>query len=186
MPAGCSSPRYSLLAPDLVVTTDTGSSNIDSIPPDPALAAVPTSTPAYDESHPGDPVLVPLLGGGGERYLLGLSELNGSVVARASASFQSPNWVVNVDLTSAGSAQWDELTQKYFHEIIGIDLDGQLISAPLVQPSQSTFSSFAGKVQISGSFTRQSAQALAAELNSGPMATALTPLTRKMVIALNG
>jgi preprotein translocase subunit SecD len=174
VPAGCSSPQYSLEAPDLVVDSAIGTSNVASIPADPTLAAVPTSSPAYDESHPVDPVLVPLLGGGGERYLLGPAELNGSIVARASAQFQSPLWVVDVDLTSAGAVQWDELAQKYFHEMIGVDLDGQVISLPLTQPSQSSFTSFAGRVQISGSFTRQSAQALAAVLNSGPMATPLT------------
>jgi preprotein translocase subunit SecD len=174
VPTACSSPEYSLQATNLLVTAATGTSNIASIPLDPSLTTVPTSSPAYDESHPADPVLVPLLGDGGERYLLGPAELNGSIVARASAQFQSPLWVVDVDLTSAGAVQWDELAQKYFHEMIGVDLDGQVISLPLTQPSQSSFTSFAGRVQISGSFTRQSAQALAAVLNSGPMATPLT------------
>lgn len=175
VPAGCSSPQYSLEAPTLVVDSAIGTSNVASIPADPTLAAVPTSSPAYDESHPTDPVLVPLLGDGGERYLLGPAELNGSIVARASAQFQSPLWVVDVDLTSAGAVQWDELAQKYFHEMIGVDLDGQAVSLPLTQPSQASFTSFAGRVQISGSFTRQSAQALAAVLNSGPLDTPLTP-----------
>jgi len=37
------------------------------------------------------------------------------------------------------------MTQKYFHEIIGIELDGVVQSAPITQPSQTTWSSFDGQ-----------------------------------------
>ncbi len=134
VPTACSSPEYSLKAPNLEIAVGAGSSNIGSIPLDPTLAAVPTSTPAYDESHPGDPVLVPLVGGGGERYLLGPAEMNGSAVARAQAVYQSPEWVVDATFTGPGATAWDELAHKYFHEIIAFDLDGQAISVPITEP----------------------------------------------------
>jgi preprotein translocase subunit SecD len=181
LPSACSSSSYSLQAPTLTVDTSTGSSNIASIPADPALAAQKTSTPAYDDSHSKDPVLIPLQGGGGERYLLGPAALNGTIVASASAQFQSPNWVVNATLTGKGAGEWDSLAQKYFHEIIGIDLDGQVVSAPLTQPSQATFTSFAGRVQISGSFTQSSAQNLALDLNYGSLPVPLKQIDQTTV-----
>jgi preprotein translocase subunit SecD len=44
-----------------------------------------------------------------------------------------------------------------------------VISAPITQPSQATFTSFNGQVQISGSFTQSQAQTLATELNYGSL-----------------
>ena len=69
--------------------------------------------------------------------------MNGSSIAAAQAVFQTPNWVVNITLTGPGSTAWDTMAHRYFHEIIGIDLDGRIVSAPLTQPSQSTFTYFA-------------------------------------------
>ncbi len=48
--------------------------------------------------------------------------------------------------------------QQQFHQIIAMDLDGQVISAPITLPTQGTFTPFNGKVQISGSFTETQAK----------------------------
>ncbi|MGH9017243.1 MAG: protein translocase subunit SecD [Acidimicrobiales bacterium] len=181
LPSGPSSSTYSLQAPTLTVDTATGNSNQSSIPDDPVLAAYKTSTAAYDDAHPHSAVLVPLAGGGGLRMLLGPSELNGTAVASATAQFQSPDWVVNATLTTKGAPAWDTLAQKYFHEIIGIDLDGQVISAPLTQPSAPSFTSFDGKVQISGSFTQSSASNLALDLNYGSLPVRLINIDQTTV-----
>jgi preprotein translocase subunit SecD len=181
LPSACSASTYSLQAPTLTVDTSTGNSNIASIPPDPALTALPTTNSQYDDLHPHAPVLIPLQNGGGERYLLGPAALNGTIVASAQAQFISPSWVVNATLTGKGAGEWDTLAQKYFHEIIGIDLDGQIVSAPLTQPSQATFSSFAGRVQISGNFTQQSAQSLALDLNYGSLPVPLSKIDQTTV-----
>jgi preprotein translocase subunit SecD len=66
------------------------------------------------------------------------------------------------------------MAKKYFHEIIAIDLDGQVVSAPLTQPDAGAFSSFQGKVQISGSFTESSAKDLALDLNYGALPVRFT------------
>jgi preprotein translocase subunit SecD len=186
LPTACSASTYSLQQPNLTVTPDSSAaagydSNLSSIGPDPALADQRTSTPGYDDAHPHSYVLVPLDDGGGERYLLGPSELSGTKVASALASFISPNWVVDATLTGTGAHLWDALAQKYFHEIIGIDLDGQIVSAPLTQPTQTAFSSFAGKVEISGNFTQQSADSLALDLNYGSLPVRLIRLDRESV-----
>jgi preprotein translocase subunit SecD len=173
LPAVCSSNRYSLEEPNLTVDTSTAVSNLSTITPDPALASHPSSSATYNDSHPESPVLVPLLGASGLRYLLGPSGLNGSAVASARAAFEAPQWIVDVTFTDAGGSAWDALVQKYFHEIIGIDLDGRAVSAPLNEPSQSTFTSFGGRMQIGGDFDRLTADELAAVLNSGPLATPL-------------
>ncbi|MGH9019282.1 MAG: SecDF P1 head subdomain-containing protein, partial [Acidimicrobiales bacterium] len=172
VPAGCPAP-YSLKSA-LLVNTSTGTANLQSIPLDPTLAAIATSTPAYDQSHPASPVLLALTGAGGERNLLGPSAMDGSSVASASAVFESPQWVVDVTLTPAGAVRWDAVAQRNFHRVVAFDVDGQILSAPIVQPAQTAFASFDGKVQISGSFSASAAETLAAELSSGPLAAPLS------------
>ena len=179
LPSACSAATYSLQKPTLTVDSS-GNSNENSIPPDPTLSSYRTTSSSYDDTHPHKPVLVPLQGGG-LRYLLGPSELSGSAVASAVAQFQTNAWVVNATLTRTGATAWDTLASKYFHELIGIDLDGQVISAPLTQPDQAAFTSFAGRVQISGNFTQTSAENLALDLNYGSLPVQLKPIDRTTV-----
>jgi len=173
LPSGCSSERYSLLTPNLTVDESSGAANLASIAPDPALASYPSSTAAYDDSHPQSPVLVPASGGGGARYLLGPAELNGTAVASAGAVFEDPDWFVNVTFTGTGGSEWNAVAKRYFHEVIGIDVDGLALSVPITEPSQSVFASFGDRMQIGGTFTRKSAEQLAAVLGSGPVVTSL-------------
>ncbi len=97
------------------------------------------------------------------------AQLTGTAVKSASAQLNNGQWTVNLVLTGPGSTAWDTLAKQQFHAIIGIDLDGQVISAPITQPTQSTFTSFNGQVQISGSFTEDQAKTLATELNYGAL-----------------
>jgi preprotein translocase subunit SecD len=185
LPTGPSAAQYSLQKPTLTVDSS-GNSNIASIPVDPVLASYKTTTPDYDDAHPHSTVLVPLQGGGGERYLLGPSELSGTAVASALAQFVSPSWVVNATLTGKGATAWDALAEKYFHEIIGIDLDGTVVSAPLTQPNSAAFSSFDGKVQISGNFTQTSATNLALDLNYGSLPVRLVNIDQTTISPTDG
>ena len=183
LPGACSASTYSLMAPNLTVSG--GSSNQSSIGLDPVLAQYRSSSPEYDDQHPHSPVLVPLLNGGGERLLLGPSELSGTAVASAQAQFSSPEWVVNATLTGSGSVGWDNLSKKYFHEIIGIDLDGQVVSDPLTLPNQAAWSSFGGRVQISGGgsggFTQTEASNLALDLSYGSLPVQLNKIDQETV-----
>ncbi len=185
LPSGPSAAQYSLQKPNLTVDSS-GNSNIANIGADPVLASYQTTTPDYDDAHPHSTVLVPLQGAGGERYLLGPSELSGTAVASALAQFQNNQWVVNATLTGTGSHAWDTLSDKYFHEIIGIDLDGTVVSAPLTQPGQGTFTSFDGKVQISGSFTQTSATNLSLDLNYGSLPVRLVNIDQTTVSPTDG
>jgi hypothetical protein len=174
LPTTCSLDRYSLLAPNLTVDT-AGVSNASAIGPDPALSSYPSTTAADNDADPDGTVLVPANGDGGLRYLLGPTAVDDTAVASARAAFVNPDWIVNVTLTSAGTSAWDALARRSFHEFIGIDVDGQAVSVPIVQPGQPVFSPFGGRFQIASNFTRQSAEALAAVLDSGPLTTPLAP-----------
>jgi hypothetical protein len=189
VPNGCS-PEYSLQAGRLIVGTATGTSNVASIPIDPILAAVPTSTPAYDVSHPDRSVLVPLVGGGGQRDLLGPAGLSGLAVTGAMithiSSRTSSQWIVDADLTDNGSVRWDALARKNFHEIIAVDVDGGVVTAPLIEPTQVQFTSFAGRIELSGNFNARSARALASVLNSGSLPTPLRLVTLTTLPPQNG
>ena len=163
-----------LTATNLAVKPDSSNvngytSNSNNIPVDPQFATYP-STPATSDDKNAT-VLLPGTSSsqGTGRYVLGPAMLTGTAVKSASAQLVSNQWAVSIVLTGPGSTAWDTLSQQQFHAIIGIDLDGQVISAPITQPSQAAFTSFNGQVQISGSFTQDQAKTLATELNYGSL-----------------
>jgi preprotein translocase subunit SecD len=169
---------------NLQVTPD--SSNVNgytsntNIQEDPTFASYASTSSLNDNKS--DTVLLPgTAATGSTRYVLGPAGLTGTAVKSASAQLNNGQWAVNLNLTSAGSSQWDALAQQQFHAIIGIDLDGQVISAPITQPTQSTFTSFNGQVQISGSFTEDQAKTLANDLNYGALPVKLDRLTVETV-----
>jgi preprotein translocase subunit SecD len=149
-------------------------------PPDPSFTNI-ASTPA-NQDLPQDTVLLPLLGKPGVRYVLGQSQLTGHSIKKALAQQdQAGAWVVNYTLTPSGSPLWDQVAQKNFHQLLAIELDGVVQSAPIIQPGQSTFTSFAGQGQISGSFTQASAQNLALAMNFGALPVRLQALNTRTV-----
>jgi preprotein translocase subunit SecD len=167
-------PQYQDTAANLNVNTSTG--NPVNIAPDPAFTNLASTKPAKD--LPGDTVLLPLLGQPGVRYVLGPSQMTGHSIKKALAQQdQAGAWVVNYTLTGTGSPLWDKVAQRNFHQLLAIELDGVVQSAPLIQPNQASFTSFAGQGQISGSFTQQSAQTLALAMNFGALPVRLQALT---------
>ena len=113
---------------------------------------------------------------------MGPAQMSGTSVKTAVAQLsQTGQWVVNMTLTGTGSQQWDNLTRNYFHEVIGIELDGVVQSAPITQPSQAAWTSFDGSVEISGNFTQATAQALALSLQYGSLPVGLKQLTTQTV-----
>ena len=176
LPENCSAPQYDLTASNLQVDTSTQQPR-DSPGPDPSLAAYPSSTSSFDNTHPDSTVLLPGAPGSVEpepRYLLGSAGVTNDAVQSAAALYIGSAWSVLITLTGQGAVQWDELAYRQFHAYLAVDIDGQVESAPLNQPGQETFSSFQGKVQIAGNFTKETARDLAAVLNSGPLSVPLT------------
>ncbi|MCX4733249.1 protein translocase subunit SecD [Streptomyces sp. NBC_01363] len=106
---------------------------------------------------------------GDAKYVLGPSEVSGTEVDNAKASFdQRGMWVVNMEFTKQGSKQFQTITKKLSAQPspqnqFAIALDGEVVSAPQVNTTLS------GSAEISGSFTQQSADDLANVLSYGAL-----------------
>src|ERR1039457_669400 len=150
---------------------------------DTVLSAYPSTTPAQDAQDHNKTVLLPgPAASNGLRYLAGPAKLTGHIVKSAMATLTpTQGWVVDVSLTRSGATAWDNLAKQYFHEVITIELDGVVQSAPMTLPASTSFTSFAGQVEISGSFTDASAHNLAVALNYGTPPARLVQLTTQTV-----
>jgi preprotein translocase subunit SecD len=157
--------------------------------PDPQFLTY-TNTSTTVKNYENRDVLLPTLPATGTnssksalRYVLGPSEMTGHSIASASAQQdQTGQWVVNYSLAgSTGSALWDKVAQENFHQLLGIELDGVVYSAPIIQPAQGTFSSFDGQGEISGSLTQADAQRLAQAMQFGSLPVRLKELTTQTV-----
>jgi hypothetical protein len=104
---------------------------------------------------------------------MGSSDIAGATAEYADGS----GWLVDVQLTTTGANQWDNVGEENFHQLVALDLDGHVISAPLIEPANRTFTSFDGKLVIAGNFSAAQARAIAAVVNSGPLPVQVTPST---------
>jgi len=144
--------------------------------PDPAFTSIASTPPSHDD--PVRTVLLPAQSVSGSsgteaaRYVLGPAQLDGSSIAGVEARHEASQWIIDITLTPAGSVRWDAVAEQNFHMIVGIDVDGQVISAPMIEPSNTAFVSFGGRFQISGNFTAAQAKDLAVILGHGPLAPA--------------
>ena len=91
----------------------------------------------------------------------GPAGITGADVATATVGHEAG--LVSVTSTSrpAGPTRWDDLARRQFHAIVGVVVDGRVVSAPLTQPTLSSFVSFHGSVQLAAPFTAAQAEALA-------------------------
>ena len=142
------------------------------------VAATQGSTPSLAEilanQDANDPnASVVLLGRNGDVYSAGPAGASGLVFSNdAAAEINNGTWSVVVGLLngSAGEDIWNALSTRCFNKDatcptgqIAIALDGEVISAPIVQ--QAVFTG--GNVQISGNFTEAEARDLAKILEFG-------------------
>jgi preprotein translocase subunit SecD len=182
LPASCT-PSHATVTANLKGTpgSNTGVFYTPSTATTPKLEAFPTTQPTNDNAK--NPVLLPgLKGTTTRRYLLGPAELTGRAVKKAIAQqTQLGKWVVNVSLTSEGQTGWNTMAKKYFHELIGIELDGVVQSAPITLPNTAAFKTFTGNVQISGNFTATHAKTLALALTYGALPLGLKKVTFQTV-----
>ena len=162
-----------------------GSSRIVAATTVPPTTSSPTTVPATQGSTPSlaeilasqdanDPnASVVLLGKSGDVYSAGPAGASGLVFSNdAAAEINNGTWSVVVGLLdgAAGEDMWNALSTRCFNKDatcptgqIAIVLDGEVISAPVVQ--QAIFTG--GTVQISGSFTEAEARDLAKILEFG-------------------
>jgi len=168
--------QYATTAANLDLNSDIGQPT-NTIGPDPIFASVPSTS--ADDVDPSNSVLLPTDPKAGAqqyaRFVLGKASLDASAIASASALFDNSidAWAVTYTLTPSGSRAWDQVAEANFHQYVALDLDGLVMSAPLIQPNQSSFTSFDGRGEISGNFNAVSAKALAAVLASGPLVAPL-------------
>lgn len=102
---------------------------------------------------------------GSEQYRLGLAEVVGSDVkgAVAQQDQQLHQWQVLISFTKTGQRRFTDLTTQLISKRLAIVLDGEVIAAPTIQAQ------IDGAAQVTGSFTADSAQALAALLRYGAL-----------------
>jgi preprotein translocase subunit SecD len=137
------------------------------------------ATEAQAANRPRDSVVACGAGGDGSppvKYALGPTAVDGTRVASAEAVHdeQTGNWAVSLDFDSLGARQFsavtaDLSTRQSPENQFAIVLDGAVISAPSVGQALT-----GGTAEISGSFTRTSAEELAANLGSGALPKPLT------------
>ena len=120
---------------------------------------------------PSAPDSVVLLGQRGDRqgvrYLLAASSMRLSHATVQSALVErGPDGTFNVAIrlrpaTSESGTTWRE----NFHALVAFDLGGSVVSAPVIEPTQSSFSSFGGSIVVSGGLvSAQVAHTLAADV----------------------
>lgn len=110
-------------------------------------------------------------------YELDPVALPGTDVSDAEADFdeeQGTGWFVTLEFTSAGAKKFADITGRLAQQAspqnqFAIVLDGTVLSAPYVASAIT-----GGEAQISGSFTRQEAEQLAANLDTGALPVHLT------------
>jgi len=184
--AATSCGQYELSQANLAVKANANATNgytSNNIGPDASYLETPTTSQSADD--PGKVVILPGLSNSGfnARYLLGPSQLSGHAVKSAVAQQdQTGAWVVNYTLTGPGSGEWDKVASDNFHQLVAIELDGIVQSAPIIQPTQATFSSFGGTGQISGgNMTETQAKSLALAMQFGALPVRLHQLTVQTV-----
>jgi hypothetical protein len=141
------------------------------VSPDSLYASYPSSSvekPGYVSST----VLLPGLNGACDqiratRCVLGPAVMSSRSIATATVVHsRNGQWLVDYTTTDSGAAVWDKVANENFHQLLGIEMHGVVYSAPIIQPTQSSFSSFNGKGSISGQLTRSEAQHLAKALTA--------------------
>ncbi len=141
--------------------------DLSRIPPDAALGGTPSTNPSHERTSAT--VLVPWAPGshaGAVRYVLGPAQLTTASIKLASAkNIGGDLWVVNYTMTTAGSALMDKVAFENFHQQIAVELGGNVYSTPLVEPTQTSFTSYQGKGQISG-LTKSQAALLSSAMSS--------------------
>jgi len=139
-------------------------------PPDQALAGVPSTkpaavTPSATVLLPGVPLPRHEAAGSAMRYVLGPAEMSSSAIESATATrSETGQWVVRYTTTASGAALWDKTAEENFHQFLAVELDGVVYTAPIIQPTQTAFTSFFGKGEVSGDLTKAQAQQLAGAL----------------------
>jgi hypothetical protein len=146
----------SLLSPTNLGTTPSSNTQgytVNRVPLDSRLIGTPSTKSSRDAASAT--VLLPGLSdaGSNNRYLLGPVQMSGAAVAKAVVQYQESDkeWVVALTMTNRGKLLWDKVACTDFDRELAIVVNGTVVSSPLIQPSQSSCTSFGGYASIAGS-----------------------------------
>jgi hypothetical protein len=170
LPTGCSEQQYGVQPATPDGSSGENGYSTPTLAPDPALALYPTTSPATDGADPGATALLPVLDGHGARMLVGSTQLTlSSRVASADiGQDQYGNWIVYVHLSAAEAPLWDNVAEQYFHLQLAVDLDGVIVQAQVIEPTQDTFTTLGGQLQLFAQ-SKSDADAIAVALRTGPL-----------------
>jgi hypothetical protein len=178
LPSSCGTYDIQPATPDGYPPGSGFTSEQDALNLDPALASFPSTTPAEDLANPGAVALLPVtpqeivnqLPTYIDRYLVGPTELtlSSSVATAQAVRDQFGTWQVNVELGPNSAFQWNQVAKRYFHLILAVDLNGQIVDSSYIEPTQTTFTPF-DELNLGGGFSQATAEAVAAALQSGPL-----------------
>jgi preprotein translocase subunit SecD len=107
------------------------------------------------------------------------TSLSGKQLKRAVVAFDQQGTgepFVSIQFDSEGDKLFGSLTSRLIDRPIGIFLDGQLISAPVV-----TQAIYGGQAQITGNFTIEEAKLLAQRLNAGALPVPIELMSQQTV-----
>lgn len=125
----------------------------------------------------GDPAMTMARSEEGEAYLLGKVYVSGKDLVDAKTSFDNLGRpVVTLQFSRQGARMFDEATAGNVGRQIAICLDGNVISAPVVQERIS-----GGNAQISGRFSTAEAQRLSIMLRAGALPVGVEILENRSV-----
>ncbi len=190
-----SAPETTVPESTIAVTTVPVAAVSEAVAPPTTLAGAPTttvtpSTPDISLSNEPDKIAI-LNGRDGLVYYAGPAGADGQVFKNdAAADISNGGWAVTVGLQdgAAGEDQWNALANECFTKSqncptgqIAIVLDGEVISAPVVQTNN-----FSGSVQITGDFSEREARDLAKILEFGAVPVRFSAPTAQTVSATLG
>ena len=109
--------------------------------------------------------------------------LSGRYLERASVGFNQTTGaaLVNLEFNKEGKELFAQITKDHKGEVLAIVLDGNLLSAPVIQEEITD-----GNAQITGTFSPEEAKALVRNLNYGALPVPITLLTSQTVGATLG
>ncbi len=111
------------------------------------------------------------------------TDLTGADLKKAELTYQTKDSspAVSIEFTKEGKDKFARLTKTYLNKPIAIILDGQMISAPIVQSEITT-----GQAIISGNFTTDQARSLTTQLNAGALPVPISIISQKNIPATLG
>lgn len=159
--------KYRLTAKNLGVDPNGSAAGftMKTVKPDPRFRDFPDSANAVN-SLASDLLLSGIQGHQTERFVLGPARVTSSSIKSAKAVKQNGQWVVTYTLTPAGATAFDALAKSQFHALIAIVANGEVYSAPVMQPSLTHFVTFAGSGEVAGNLTKSQALSLAQQMRT--------------------